>query len=33
MDRDLQQLSIKAGQFLLSRGATLTAAESCTGVG
>ena len=31
MDRDLQQLSIKAGQFLLSRGATLTAAESCTG--
>lgn len=31
MDKDLQQLSIQAGQLLLSAGATVTAAESCTG--
>ncbi|ARU93186.1 nicotinamide-nucleotide amidase [Tatumella citrea] len=31
MDKDLRQLSITTGQYLLSRGATLTSAESCTG--
>ncbi len=31
MDKDLQRLSIEAGQLLLARGATVTAAESCTG--
>ncbi|MBS0878762.1 nicotinamide-nucleotide amidase [Tatumella sp. JGM100] len=31
MDKDLRQLSIQTGQSLLSRGATLTTAESCTG--
>ncbi len=31
MDKDLRQLSITTGQHLLSRGATLTTAESCTG--
>uniref|UniRef100_UPI001567C1DC CinA family protein n=1 Tax=Tatumella saanichensis TaxID=480813 RepID=UPI001567C1DC len=31
MDKDLQQLSVQAGQLLLSAGATVTTAESCTG--
>lgn len=31
MDKDLQQLSVLVGQHLLSYGATVTTAESCTG--